>query len=105
MNIREMPDDDLAELLRQATFEQTVRNEMRRMLEPEPCGVIWGPGPPYYCIPKCKVNVRGHKGKCVPDKTKDECREAYYKAGWMDEYSVVRLEAVHRLEAQGYEVH
>lgn len=99
MDLTDQTDDALHDLIRRAEHELHVRAAVVRLAGLAPCSSIWGPGPPYYCIPRCTMGYQGHDGPCVPDKTKSECRKIWddgFRA-MTDNAHGVRLEAEQRL--------
>ena len=99
MSLEDQTDDALRDLINQAQFELQVRFEIKRQMGLGPCmRTIWGPGPPYYCIPRC-IHYEGHDGPCVRDKTKDECYEEWIggMSSFADWTRLPREEAARRL--------
>ena len=94
MNLEDQTDEALRDLVERATFELNVRWKMVQAAGLGPCQTIWGPGPPWYCVPRCKGGFQGHPGKCEPNMTQDEARDAYYAS------SNALFEGIRRVNAE-----
>lgn len=101
MNLDGMTDDELAALSRAAMHELMVRGEVARINGTAPCPTIWGPGPPWYCIPKCKTGPAGHEGRCEPNMTQDEAGSEWGRSvnDFIGSFAATRAEAERRVEA------
>jgi hypothetical protein len=97
-DLRQLSDDALQLLIREAMHESAVRRDVARIDGTAPCPTMWGPGPPWYCIPRCKTGPAGHAGRCEPNMTEDQADAEWCRlttAGF-SQFSSVREEARRR---------